>query len=112
MIFTKLFMWVILTYGATQIIVESALFQSFRDAVERRSDFFGRLVTCMLCAGVWVSAITSVVVWSPAVATFDSDSNMIFTIAGICHRTVMLWADAMIGSVFVWFLHLIDGKLS
>lgn len=117
----KLILWALVSYGATQIIVESTLFGPFREWVAERSKFFGTLITCMLCGGTWVSAFTSLLIWSPSRVAFqydvfgvdlESSPFVIFTIIGILQRIVYLWMDAMIGSTIIWFLHLIDNKLS
>ena len=42
-------------HQVTFIIVESWLFKGLRDALARRNEHLGRLVSCHLCTGTWVA---------------------------------------------------------
>ena len=51
-----------LVYGITNIIVNSSLFEPFRNYISTKVDdnkamlYFYRLITCMMCLGFWVGA--------------------------------------------------------
>lgn len=40
--------------GLTLIITSSKLFKPLREFVSKRSDFFGEMLGCAMCMGVWV----------------------------------------------------------
>lgn len=105
----KLFLWFLMSYGATQIIVESVIFAPIRDWVFYRSTFVSKLVNCMLCCGFWVSVLVSFVVWSPTLDVFTS--TVIFTNT-IVNSIIFAVLDGFVGSSIIWFFHLIDRKLS
>ena len=48
--------WLLTMMGVTQIVVESELFTPVRVAIGRRSSFFGQMVGCPMCFGVWLGA--------------------------------------------------------
>lgn len=100
----KLFMWTMFGYGLTQIIVESALFSGIRGWIAARSVFLMKLTSCMLCSGTWISALLTML-WSP--------SEVVFTHEVIIFRSALfIIMNGVIGGAFIWYLHLIDNKLS
>lgn len=46
--------WFLSLAGVVQIVVESSLFHPVREAIGRRSTFFGQMITCPMCFGVWL----------------------------------------------------------
>ena len=46
--------WFVTMMGMVQIVVESDLFAPVRLAIVRRSSFFGQMVGCPMCFGVWL----------------------------------------------------------
>ena len=55
-----LLFWMLAAYGMTTIIVYGSIFESFRDWVIKKSTFFGKLITCILCTSTWVGFFFSV----------------------------------------------------
>jgi len=56
--------WLTLAAAADQITVivtESLLFAPFREAVRKRSQYAGELVSCFLCFGTWVGLAIALV---------------------------------------------------
>jgi len=53
--------WILAAYGMTTILVYGSIFEKFRDFVIRYSNFFGKLITCMMCTSFWVGAFMSIV---------------------------------------------------
>ncbi len=96
-------LWSLAIYGITQIITEASIFENVRnfltDSNNRIFNFFGKLVSCFLCASVWVSFLLSVWVFSPSLFFWPYLSIGSFFI------------DGMIGSTIVWFLHIYENKL-
>jgi hypothetical protein len=86
-------------YSITQIVVESILFRPFRELF---NTFWTKpiyiLLTCILCSSVWASFILSFFFISPAKLYFN------FEDLPFKYHIV----DSMVGSFFVWFIHLID----
>ena len=98
----KIIFWIFAIYGVTQILVEGRVFKFARD-IWKDIPFIYKFITCFLCVSVWVSAVASWLFYSPYLAIFN-DYEM---------RTVdRLFWDAMFGSAIVWFLHVIENKLS
>jgi len=46
--------WVLLVYGPTVVLTQSAILEWWRAAVGRQSEFLGDLVRCAMCTGFWV----------------------------------------------------------
>ncbi len=86
-------------YSITQIVVESILFKPLRDLF---NTFWTKpiyiLLTCILCTSVWASFILSFF--------FISPSALYFNLEGSEFKYYFL--DSMIGSFFVWFIHLFE----
>lgn len=46
--------------GITNIIVNATLLDNPRDFIVKHSRFFGKLITCMMCAGFWVGFVLGI----------------------------------------------------
>lgn len=99
----KILFWIFAIYGLTQILVESYICKAFRD-IWIDIPIIYRFITCFLCVSVWVSVGASWVFYSPYLDIFDANYGMI--------TSQTLFYDAMFGSAIVWFLHVIENKLS
>ena len=51
---TQVFVWLIVCFGITNILVFSRLFEPFRDWLEPRSKWLRVLISCVMCCGAWV----------------------------------------------------------
>lgn len=58
--FGTLFLWAFIGYGLTSIITWGAIFDKPRNWVINHSNFFGELVTCVLCSATWVGFFMSI----------------------------------------------------
>lgn len=115
MFVTHLLIWCLIIYGITQIIVEASIFSWLRNALLKRKNpvdsFFGKLISCFLCASVWISFILSATLYSPTeelwphLASLDILS---ISVGGV----VTTFLDGMLGSSIVWFLYCIESKLT
>jgi len=56
----KIFVWILIAYGMTSIVVWGSIFENFRNWVEKRSSFFGKLFTCVLCFSTWTGFFLSI----------------------------------------------------
>ena len=59
--FYYLLFFILSSCGITFIITHSSIFEPIREFVERRSNFFGELLSCPMCSGFWVGFLLSVV---------------------------------------------------
>lgn len=133
----KFILWVLIIYGITQIIVESELFEGFRQKVYKWSPPIGTLVHCMLCTSVWVSFIVSMILWSPTKAVFFDDIllhsvgdtqdiginhfdmiietiiDLIYSVnTAIINTGQYIFYDGMVGSVLVWWVSLLERMIT
>lgn len=110
----------IAVFGATNIIVASALMKPIRDFItfkEMRKDdkgvlvgvtlrspvLLGKLINCPMCLGFWIAIFFSVMVWSPA-------SNVMGKSIAYNHVLGCLY-DGCIGSITSWVAYLSISKL-
>lgn len=93
--------WSLAIYSITQIITESYLFKPFRD-MWIDIPLVHKFVNCFLCTSVWTAMVSSWLLYSPYIEIFNGDTFII---------NRMFW-DGMFGSGVVWFMHLIENKLS
>lgn len=52
--------------GISIIISQSEIFDGIRNAIEKKSPFFGNGIKCPLCVGFWVGIFLSIIGISPA----------------------------------------------
>jgi len=83
----------VVIYQITQIISESYLFKPFRMMFVTRIPFLYKLLTCFLCTSVWVSFFVHLIF-----PEFNLNTNW--------------FLNTMFLSGCVWFLHVIEDKLT
>ena len=76
------------------IITHSILFKNLREYVSKKSIFFGNLINCILCTGVWIGFLLSLI-YSP--------SFLIFTNIKI----ISIFLDGMLGGITSYILCLV-----
>lgn len=133
----KFILWVLITYGITQILVESMLFENFRMKAAKATPRIGDLLQCMLCTGVWMSFLTSIILWSPTnnaflvdilnpetvtslqvkIASYPDGFHKLLTT--VIYKAYAGWGyfriiffDGMLGGTMIWLIHLFEIKLS
>lgn len=55
-----LFLWSFMGYGMTTILVYGSIFEKQREWIKSHSQFFGSLISCMLCTSTWVGFFMSI----------------------------------------------------
>jgi len=55
----EILIFILVCYGATNIIVNGSIFSGVRDWVESKSSFLFDLLSCIMCTGFWVGVIFS-----------------------------------------------------
>jgi hypothetical protein len=54
------FIWIIMAYGMSSIIVWGSIFEPIREFFNKKIPFLYKLVSCMLCTSTWVGFIMSI----------------------------------------------------
>ena len=98
----NLLIFVLVAYGASNIMVFGSIFENFRNFMGVNSDkpnFFGKLFGCMMCLPFWWGVILSVFMFSPT-----GELNPMI-------NHINIFFDACLASGSVWLLHTIQEKL-
>jgi hypothetical protein len=90
----KLVFVVFASYGMTTILVYGKIFEGARTFIKSKSNFFGELISCVLCTSTWVGVFMSIL--------FSGLSNNLWTDLYII-PTIFL--DAMFIAGSVWALN-------
>jgi len=108
--FTHIFIWIILSYGLTNIVVYGGIFKWLRDwldngvnnknkVVSKVFNFFSDLVGCPMCFSTWVGFFLGLFIMSPTKEFFDTDIIYSWFFDGI-FSSGAVWA---IHSIIEWF---------
>jgi len=96
-----LLVFMLICYGASNIVVFSTIFEKPRDILEKYSpNFLGKLVSCMMCFPFWFGVLTSLVVYSPSMVLLNVTS-----------LPLALFLDGCLTSGSVWLLHTIQESI-
>jgi len=109
---TNLFIFMLVAYGASNIMVFSTIFSKWRTFFKVGSTnpgFSGKLFGCMMCLPFWWGVILSLLMFSPALSTGIQD----IVIKGFTFPKEILgtFFDGCLASGGVWFIHTIQEKL-
>lgn len=66
----QIFLWIIMAYGMTSILVWGSIFEKIREWIKRNSNFFGDLISCVLCTSTWVGFFFSICFGGLAASVF------------------------------------------
>lgn len=61
----ELIYWTLASFGLSNIIVYGKIFQTQRDYITSRSNFFGSLINCIMCFSFWSGILLSLI-YSPS----------------------------------------------
>jgi hypothetical protein len=96
----QLFLWVMIAYGITNILVNGDIFLPVRAKIRMRAqsgkvyDFLDQMLKCMMCCSFWVGLFLALT-WSPT-------GNLLF-MSGL-----LSWLfDGFFASACVWIIHLL-----
>ena len=88
----ELIIWILASYGMTQILVYGSIFNTIREWITKHSKFFGDLLGCVMCTSTWVGFFFSLTFFSPTLDLVTIPySNLFF--------------DGMLSSGSVWALN-------
>ena len=95
-----LILFILICYGASNIMVFSTIFEKWRNFFDKYVPFLGQLFTCMICLPFWWGVLLSLMVYSPSVITFNMDSIILGS-----------FIDGCLASGGVWLVHSLQEKL-
>jgi len=97
----NLLVFLLIAYGASNMMVFSSIFDKWRKFWTKVSpNFFGELFTCMICLPFWWGVILTFIAFSPA-----------GIILGVTNIYLATFLNGCIGSGGVWLIHTIQEKL-
>jgi hypothetical protein len=66
-----IFVWVLIAFGFTSILVWGSIFEKPRNFIKSKSTFFGVLIGCTLCTSTWVGFFMSLTLGGLTSSIFD-----------------------------------------
>lgn len=103
----KLFIFILISYGLSNILIFGSLFEKFRNKMDKISPkFFGKLFSCFICLPTWIGFLGSFLIWSPTIyyEIVVSDINF-FNLFNIPKELVSTFLDGCLTSGIVWLIH-------
>jgi len=103
----KLFLFILIAYGMSNIIVFSSIFKGWRTLWSTLSpNFFGTLFNCMICWPYWQGVLGSVIVWSPTLYYgLIVEPVTFFGLFEIPNVLTAAFLDGCLTSACVWLIH-------
>ena len=105
----EIFIWVLMAYGMSNILVYGSIFQGLRNGLENLGNsnwvfsgvgkFFSDLLSCMMCTSTWVGFFFGVVLYSPTNVHLGCDNHVSWFFDGL-FASGCVWA---INSIIEWF---------
>ena len=119
MSFFKLFIWVFITYGFSNIVVHSTLFQPLRDKVtiydeeDNPTNWFGKLINCMMCFPFHIGWFVSLILFyvnGNLLLSSPTSNLIILDNINITNKVVLvsLFFDGCLASGLNWLIHTIQ----
>lgn len=107
---TQLILWILISYGMTNIVVYGSIFNVPRNFINKVSIdtqfpfhnlfvFISEMIKCMMCASVWIGFLLSVLIFSPTNVIFSTPLWISWFFDGILSSGAV-WA---INSIIEWF---------
>lgn len=102
-----IFVYSIIAYSITNVLVFGSIFKSWRDFWDKKSpEFFGKLFSCPMCLSVWVGFTLSLLFQHFNIGT---PMTLIGMSLPINYTIVMLLTKVFLDGVFVggivWLIH-------
>lgn len=117
-IMVQLLIFILVAYGASNIMVYGSIFAKFRYRMGVDSEnpkFFGKLFGCMMCLPFWWGVLLSLFFFSPTyMAASHAVESPLVTMGWVMGDEVNLIAtflDGCLASGAVWLVHTIQEKL-
>jgi len=104
--------FILISYGASNIMVFSSIFVKWREFWDKISpNFFGKLFSCMMCLPFWWGVIISLCGISPTGALDMVSDVSFFGLFVIPAELIITFFDACLSSGIVWLVHTLQEKL-
>lgn len=55
----QLLLFIIISVGITNLLVNASILDNLRDYVKSKNTFIGNLISCMMCSGFWIGIFIS-----------------------------------------------------
>lgn len=105
----KLLTFLLISYGATNIMIYGSNFKGWRDFWSDVSpNFFGQLFSCFICLPFWWGVLISLFLISPSNMVFSDD---ILLNHPFIKNYLPIFFDGCLSSGGVWLLHTLQEKL-
>lgn len=93
-------LFILIAYGFSNIVVYGSIFSNMRDLFQERSpNFFGKLVSCMMCLPTWVGFFLSLSFFSPTLY-YGINDFWVFP-----KELTSVFFDGVLASGTTWILH-------
>ena len=97
----ELLLIILVTYGISNIIVFGSIFESLREAAEiNNPNFFGKLLSCMMCTPFWVGFTLSLIAYLIGYTQFSP-----FYSNGVECVYISVFLDSCLLSGTTWLIH-------
>jgi hypothetical protein len=103
----ELLIFILLSYGISNIVVFGSIFNGLRDFLDRvNPSFFGTLFSCMICFPAWVGFVLSTTFQLLGYPEFSPLANY-----GMDNIYLSVFLDGCLASGTTWLIHTIQEKL-
>ena len=104
---SQLLIFILISYGISNIIVFGSIFEKFRNFWEPISPkYVHKLLTCMICLPTWIGFMGSALIWSPTEAfNLVTHSLDVFGLFMIPKGLISVFLDGCLTSGSVWLIH-------
>jgi hypothetical protein len=109
-----LLIFILVAYGASNIMVFGTIFSKFRIIVgveSEKPNFFGKLFGCMMCLPFWWGILLSLFMYSPTLMTGLMEDVDVFELFTINSQVLATFFDGCLASGSVWLIHTLQEKL-
>ena len=109
-----LLIFILVAYGASNIMVYGSIFGKFRDIVGVNSEepsFFGKLFGCMMCLPFWWGVLLSLFLFSPTLMSGLMQDIDVFGLFTIHKELLATFFDGCLASGSVWLVHTLQEHL-
>jgi hypothetical protein len=109
----KLFIFILISYGLSNILIYGSIFEKLRNKLDKLSpNFWGKLFSCFICLPTWIGFIGSYLIWSPSsyyeIVTTDLS---FFNLFNIPKELISTFLDGCLTSGFVWLIHTLQESM-
>ena len=112
----KLFIWIFIAYGCTNILVFGSIFTGFKDflkkiinyeifLVSNLCDFVLELLSCVMCTSTWVGFFLSIFMFSPYATYVNEYQYFVAELNPVVQKAMTYFVDGLFASGIVWMVN-------